>query len=323
MESTAPLFVLGSFVTACSAKVPRFPRPGESLCAQSFTLEAGGKGFNLMLGAHRLGAGVDGLLPIGGDAFGRIAEETVARCGLPAAVLRRYPTATGSGIGFIDADGENCLAVFPGANGALAAADVRAAAANLRRSALVLAQFEIADAPVAEAFAQARAAGRPTLLNPSPLRPLGPGILEHTSILVLNRVEAAHLAALLGIADAAGPEEAGPEGAGPEEAAAVAGALLRRGPETVVVTLGRQGAVACRRDGTRIHQPAFPVTTLDTLGAGDAFTSGLAVGLAEGRPWADCLRRAAACGALTTRRLGVFDALPTRAELEGFLAGVP
>jgi hypothetical protein len=73
------------------------------------------------------------------------------------------------------------------------------------------------------------------------------------------------------------------------------------------------------RDAAPLHQPAFEVETVDTLGAGDAFAAGLAVSLVEGHGWALALRRAAACGALATRKIGVFDALPTRDELENFL----
>ncbi len=69
-----------------------------------------------------------------------------------------------------------------------------------------------------------------------------------------------------------------------------------------------------------MHQPGFEVVAMDSLGAGDAFTAGFAVSLMEGRSLAECLRRGAGCGAITVQKLGVFDALPTRRELERFLA---
>src|SRR5579883_1227553 len=132
------IFVLGSFVAACSAKVKHLPKPGESLRAEAFTLEAGGKGLNLAVGARRLGVAVDGLLAVGSDLFAQLAEPALLRADLPVRMLRRYPGPTGSGIGFTDAAGENCLAVYPGANFALSAADVRAAADAISRATLVL-----------------------------------------------------------------------------------------------------------------------------------------------------------------------------------------
>ena len=132
MDQTAPLFVLGSFVVACSAKVDHLPQPGESLRASAFTVEAGGKGFNVAVGAHRLGAKVDGIFAIGNDFFSQLASSTFAQAGLSSTMLRRFEAPTGSGIGFTDAQGENCLAVHPGANLLLSAHEIRSVAPGVR-----------------------------------------------------------------------------------------------------------------------------------------------------------------------------------------------
>lgn len=312
-NTDSPIFVLGSFVAACSAKVLRLPQPGESLRAEAFTLEAGGKGFNIAVGVRRLGAAVDGVFAVGDDLFGRLAEPAFERAGLARGMLSVHAGApTGSGIGFTDSDGENCLAVYPGANHLLSADNIRATGLSPQIR-LVVAQFEIGDEPILEAFAMARTAGATTLLNPSPVRALDPRILRLTSILVVNRVEAA---AFAGDPDLAGTSAS----AGPSETMTrLAARLLALGPDIIVVTLGADGAFLCRHGAALMHQPAFHVEVVDTLGAGDAFTAGLAVSLIERRPLAECLRRATACGALATRRLGVFDALPSRQELEAFL----
>ncbi len=319
MVADPALFVLGSFVVACSATVDRLPRAGESLRAQAFLVEPGGKGLNLAVGARRLGATVDGLLAIGDDPLAALAAPALARAGLPAAMLHRFAGPTGAGIGFIDASGENCLAVHPGANARLGAAEVRAAAERIAGSALVLAQFEVGDDAVAETFRIARAAGVRTLLNPSPFRVPLPEILAQAAILVVNAVEAAAFGAALGM-----PVPDGGSGAGegsPEAWGGLAEALLARGPDLVVITLGAGGALAFRIGHPVLAQPAFSVTALDTLGAGDAFTAGLAVGLAEGRPLPESLRMAAACGACVVCRKGVFEALPDRAAVAALVAG--
>ena len=310
MAQTGCLFVLGSFVVACSAKVPHLPRPGESLRAGAFTVEGGGKGFNLALGAHRLGAKIDGIFAIGNDFFSQLALSAFGQAGLPPAMLRRFETATGSGIGFTDAQGENCLAVYPGANQLLSAREINSVKEAVRRADLVLAQFEIGDEPILEAFVLARDAGHRTLLNPSPFRVVHPDILQHTSILVLNEVEAEQMARTYDL-------EAEQDGARSRDRLAVA--LLEQGPEIVVITLGGDGAVAYERRAAPLYQPAFPVDVIDTLGAGDAFTAGLAASLLEGFSLAKSLGRAAACGAMTCRRIGVFEALPTASELDLFL----
>lgn len=303
------VFVVGSFVIACSVKVARLPRAGESLDAAAFVSEPGGKGFNLALAARRLGMGVDGLFAVGTDAFAAIAEATFADLGFPPAMLVRRPGSTGAGVGFVDSLGENCLAVSLGANLALDDAEVRRAAPRLLHARLVAATHESPDAAIREAFARARANGALTLLNPSPTRAIDPGILSTTSILVVNAVEAAELG--LGDADAL----AAARGRTP-----ALDALLRAGPELVVVTLGEGGAVAFREAAPPLRQPAFAVAAVDTLGAGDAFAAGLLASLLERRPLDEALRRAAACGALATLRFGAFDAFPTASALDRFLA---
>lgn len=305
------IFVLGSFVVSCSAKVSRFPRPGESLAADIVTIEPGGKGLNLAIAASRLGAEVDGLLAIGDDIASAFAAPALEKAGLPAAMLIALPGKTGSGVGFTDAQGETCLAVDAGVNRALSAGHVRDAAARIAASAMVMAQFEIGDAPIREAFALARLAGVPTLLNPSPFRPIPPEVLVDTDVLVLNQTEAEALAAeiLPGASEPAEPsrfiEELGP-------------ALLACGPKLVVLTLGAAGVVAVTSEGA-IGQPALPVEAIDTLGAGDAFAATLGLALSRGRATADALRQAAAAGAIATRRTGVFEALGTQADIDQLL----
>lgn len=308
------IFVLGSFVAACSAKTQRLPLAGESLQASSFIMEPGGKGFNLAVGAQRLGADVEGVFAVGDDFLSGLAEPAFRLAGLSLEMLVRYPGPTGAGIGFIDAQGENCLAVFPGANAKLSAEDIAAAAPRLRRAGLVLAQFEIGDAPIITAFTMARQAGAITILNPSPYRPIHPEILRNSSILVVNRIEARRLGADLGLQIAVDD---------PETLAQLAERLFGRGPEILIVTLGASGVAAFQHSAAPLRLPGFAVPAVDSLGAGDAFTAAFTVARAEHLPLQDCLRWGAAAGACVASRSGVFEALPSRAELEAMLTAFP
>jgi ribokinase len=135
-------------------------------------------------------------------------------------------------------------------------------------------------------------------------------MLADTSILIVNVVEAAGLARMVG---------APPPGDRAESAEPLAEALFERGVRALVVTIGSRGARAFRRGEEPLTQSAFPVAAIDTLGAGDAFAAGLAVALCEGRAWENALTRAVAGGALATTRFGVFDALPGRDQVERLL----
>ena len=307
-----PIFVLGSFVVACSAKVARFPRPGESLAAETVTIEPGGKGLNQAIMARRLGAAVDGLLAVGDDLAAAFAPPALERGDLPQSMLIRLAGHTGSGIGFTDAAGETCVAVAPGANLALSAEHVLQRARAIAGAALVTAQFEIGDQPIEAAFALARQAGVPTLLNPSPLRVVPETMLALTSILIVNETEARGLAIALGLKPGGATE--------PQRLAAeFAPALMERGPRLVVVTRGAAGAIAVTTEGQVIEQQGFAVETIDSLGAGDAFAATLGVRLATGRSLPESLRDAAIAGALTTTRNGVFDALPSLAAIKAMI----
>lgn len=309
MNRTAPLFVVGSLVVACSARVERLPDAGETIRADEFILEAGGKGFNVAVAAQRLGAEVDGLFAVGSDWLGRFARDAFAESGLSPELLVTMPGSTGAGIGFIEPGGENRIAVCPAANDRLGHAHVEAVRDRIAAASMVIAQFEAPDAPIAAAFAHARRAGVRTLLNPSPFRPIAPEIWAATDILVVNAGEAAALAVQLGLPS---PTDKATE-------TALADRMFRQGLAMLVVTRGGQGA-AIHEPGQRRFQPAFQVEAVDSIGAGDAFIGGFATMLAARADIATALRWGCGAGALATARLGLLDALPDLAGLTDFLA---
>ena len=98
--------------------------------------------------------------------------------------------------------------------------------------------------------------------------------------------------------------------------------VLSLGPRHAGVTLGREGYLwRERKENGRL--PAFSVSVTDTTGAGDAFHGAFALMVAEGRPVPECARVAAAVAALKCTRLGSRAGLPTRGELDAFLASNP
>ena len=108
---------------------------------------------------------------------------------------------------------------------------------------------------------------------------------------------------------------------------ASAEACLAAGPSLVVTTLGGDGSAAARRtvEGTVVHEraPAFEVEPVSTLGAGDVFHGALLATLLDDRPVGEALRFANAAAALSCRGLDGRSAIPTRSELETWLARDP
>jgi fructokinase len=108
--------------------------------------------------------------------------------------------------------------------------------------------------------------------------------------------------------------------------------LREHGPSVVVVTLGPRGCYfESARGAGYVEAPC--VETVDTLGAGDAFVAGLLsqlcsatsprARLQDPRMLIAALAFANAVGAITTTRAGAIPALPTRAEVDAFLAAGP
>lgn len=100
--------------------------------------------------------------------------------------------------------------------------------------------------------------------------------------------------------------------------------VAERGPAIVVAKLGAGGAVGMEAGGRPVHAGAFEVpTVVDPVGAGDAFCAGFIAGRLDGADLASALRMGNACGALAVVASGDQAGLPTRAELDRFLAGGP
>jgi sugar/nucleoside kinase (ribokinase family) len=94
--------------------------------------------------------------------------------------------------------------------------------------------------------------------------------------------------------------------------------MLAMGPRAVVVTLGGRGSVYGESERVS-RQPAFPVSVVDTTGAGDCFHGAFSVGVVRGWALAETVRFASAAAALKCQRLGGRAGLPRMTEVEAFL----
>jgi 2-dehydro-3-deoxygluconokinase len=96
--------------------------------------------------------------------------------------------------------------------------------------------------------------------------------------------------------------------------------LAREGPEEVVLKRGKAGSLALV-EGEILEHPAFSVTEVDPVGAGDAFAAGYLAGYVWDLPAAERLRVANAMGAMSVATLGDYEGLPDEGELRAFLDG--
>lgn len=100
----------------------------------------------------------------------------------------------------------------------------------------------------------------------------------------------------------------------PQDEAASAEELATCGVSHLVIKQGARGATAWH-EGMAHHEAAIPVTVLDTIGAGDAFTAGYLSGVLDGLRPAMALHRGTLTGAFAVASVGDWEGLPTRDEL--------
>ena len=91
-------------------------------------------------------------------------------------------------------------------------------------------------------------------------------------------------------------------------------------PSFLAGTRGAQGTLWLDEQQTLQQTPAFPVHTVDTLGAGDVFHGAFALAITEKQDLVEALRFASAAAALKCTRFGGAFAAPQRAEVEELLS---
>ncbi len=298
--------VVGSFAVGLTMRAPKLPIFGETMLGTDFDMGPGGKGSNQAVATARLGAHSALIALIGTDKLASIATDLYAAEGVDTALVStRTDRATGVGFIILNDKGENFIILDMGANELMDAATVDAGEARIKASDVVMAVLEIPILAAARAMELGRRHGARTILNPAPARQLPDSIFGHVDYLTPNESE---LRILLGL-----PAD------DPRSSRELAGELRRRGVRNVVVTLGRTGALILT-DELDVMVPAVPVRVVDTTGAGDAFNSGFAVALAEGRDIVEAVRFGVVCGGIACTRLGVVPSLPTRAQADALFA---
>jgi ribokinase len=211
------------------------------------------------------------------------------------ALITAPDVPTGLAIVMVADDGENAIAVVPGANAALATTDVDALREQIEQADVLLMQLEVPFDSVARAAEIAAAVGTTVVLNLAPAADLPAGLFERLDVLVVNRSEAEFL-----------------DGSELTDLAAFTAAghrLRERGPAAVVITAGGDGAVVADGEGDT-HVPALEVEVVDTTGAGDAFVGVLAAQLAAGASLREATGAATRAAAETVQHHGAQPSLP-------------
>lgn len=295
------IIVVGSSNTDMVIKSPYLPKPGETILGGTFFMNAGGKGANQAVAAARLGGNVSFIAKVGDDMLGKQAIELFNKEGIDTKYVFtdiKHP----SGVALINVDnkGENCIVVASGANAALVKEDIETAKQKITNASIVLMQLETPIPTIECVAALAKENGVKVVLNPAPAAALSDELLKNINIITPNQHEAAMLTNTE-VNDIASAKHA-------------AKILHNKGVETVIITLGADGALLYEKDFfTEIASPV--VKAVDTTAAGDVFNGALVVAISEGKSVRHAVEYACNAAAISVTRLGAQASAPYRNEV--------
>ncbi len=291
-----------------------------------FTARPGGAPANVAVAAAKLGAEAAFIGRLGDDLFGDFILRALEAVGVDTSAVLRQPPPTRTTLAFVEVaeDGDREFTFYR----SVPAADELLAPEDVKRETLTGASFvnfgsiPLIKAPVRSAVRRlaqlADEMGIPVAFDVNlrehlwesreAAREVIESMFDFATVAKLSDDE---LSPVLGVED---PEEA-------------AGLLLDRGVSLVLVSMGGEGAFYATREFSG-SLPTFEVDEIvDATGAGDAFLAATLTRLSESPGWLsdeamvrEAVRRGTAAGALACADYGAMRALPTREELERFMA---
>jgi ribokinase len=286
--------------------VNRFPQPGETIAAQSKSSAPGGKGANQAVAAARSGAQTAFVGAVGSDNEGQYMLEALKENDIDTSHINidKYH-GTGSAAITLDANGQNDIMVYGGANQAMQPGEFGDLSELLTHTDFLIAQFETPQAVALDLFKQAKEQGVTTVLNPAPAHEIMPELLQYTDVIAPNETECALLTGI----------ELTDEGSMLKSA----DYFRERGVKHLLITLGDRGVFYSTPDDHGLV-PAFKVKAVDTTAAGDTFIGALCSQLEKDLANVeDSLRYAQRASSLTVQRMGAMPSIPTGEDVKAAL----
>lgn len=290
------IFNLGSINWDHCYQVSHFVRPGETLSAQSYNLNLGGKGANQSVAASKAGASVK---HVGAVAEGDAAIEVLQQLGVDTCgIEQQAEQVTGHAIIQIDSEAENAIVLHSGANRALNWPWVQQQLSKGEPGDWLLMQNETNLLEQSARFA--RQQGMQVAFNPAPMdKALTLTLLPQLDLLIVNRVE------LQDLSDEHELEKAIEK-------------IRHQSPVNLLITLGSQGALYVSAD-QRQQVKAFKVDATDTTAAGDTFIGYFLARRCVSSNIGEALQQASAAAALCVTKAGAIASIPDAEQVRTFL----
>lgn len=287
--------VIGSINVDLVTVTNRLPEQGETLKGETFETKSGGKGANQAVAAARLGAKVQMIGCVGDDKNGADMLETLEKENISTKMIRKVPHTNTGVANILLSNQDNRIIYVPGANNEVSPEYVKQFKNEILASDLVLIQFEIPQETVLYCLDFCAENNVPIIVNPAPANTIPEEYWNKATYITPNEGEAAHLFNLEYMSDDLN--------------------------DKLIITKGEHG-VSYRVNNERLLIPANTVTPVDTTGAGDTFNGALCTALSEQKTMEQAIVFANAASALSIQKFGAQSGMPTREEVETFLAEI-
>lgn len=295
--------VLGSLNIDLITTVRHLPGRGETVSGTGQRRSPGGKGANQAVACRRAGSDVHMVGACGTDEAGDMVVRALADEGVDTTRIRRLPgLPTGMATIFVEASGENMIALTPGANQCITDVDVDAATSTIGPRDVLLMQLEVPTDVVRRASAHARARAATVVLNAAPATRDASEVLAAVDVLIVNQHEAHQIAISDGLTD---------EGA---SIADCSRELAARHGLFVITTLGAAGALATNGDLPHFY-PAPEVDVVDSVGAGDTFTGYFASAVEQETDYHDAIPDSILAASKVVTQRGAQSSIPRYTEI--------
>ncbi|HDE4727138.1 TPA: ribokinase [Staphylococcus aureus] len=300
---TNKVVILGSTNVDQFLTVERYAQPGETLHVEEAQKAfGGGKGANQAIATARMQADTTFITKIGTDSVADFILEDFKVAHIDTSyIIKTAEAKTGQAFITVNAEGQNTIYVYGGANMTMTPEDVINAKDAIINADFVVAQLEVPIPAIISAFEIAKAHGVTTVLNPAPSKALPNELLSLIDIIVPNETEAELLSGIKVTNEQSMKDNAN--------------YFLSIGIKTVLITLGKQGTYFATKNQSQ-HIEAYKVNAIDTTAAGDTFIGAFVSRLNKSQDnLADAIDFGNKASSLTVQKHGAQASIPLLEEV--------
>lgn len=298
------IFVTGLFGMTSFLNVDSFPREGETKRSDISFYEVGGKGYNQAYAAKKLGFDVEFYTAIGNDFY---TEKLICELTKDNFSYFKFDNAFNDFACVVtDSEGSNYVLLNKGASIEINQEHIISLKDSIKQCKGVLVQNEIPFEATYKVLEIANQNGLITVFDTAPITyeiKRNPSVFKYCDVVKPNWGEAVELT----------------DSKINDSPLLVASRIQSLGAKNVIITMGKQGAFVLTEEKDSFCQPIWPVTAIDTTGAGDVFSAALCVLLCERKTMREAVAFASAASAVSVTRRGVRSAVPSREEIYDFM----